>query len=140
MGIILIAKMNKTLALLLVATLVGIYAVTEIQELGNANADAAKSSDVATSDDARTMTLVRMLAVAVGLSSVLLVLSRCRPALTQPEMMKKMMSLVRTMALAVVVALSSPLLVLSPCRPAPTQPVTTRRMRCKHIKWSRSKR
>merc|ERR1712216_901198 len=133
MGIILIAKMNKTLALLLVATLVGIYAVTEIQELGNANADAVKSSDVATSDDARTMTLVRMLAVAVGLSSVLLVLSRCRPALTQPEMMKKM-SLVRTMALAVVVALSSPLLVLSPCRPAPTQPVTMRRMRCKHIK------
>merc|ERR1712216_67861 len=52
MGIILIAKMNKTLALLLVATLVGIYAVTEIQELGNANADAVKSSDVATSDDA----------------------------------------------------------------------------------------
>merc|ERR1719199_663302 len=102
--------MNKTLALLLVATLVGIYAVTEIQELGNANAD------------------------AVRLSSVLLVLSRCRPALTQPEMMKKMMSLVRTMALAVVVALSSPLLVLSPCRPAPTQPVTMRRMRCKHIK------
>merc|ERR1719456_482648 len=44
--------MNKTLALLLVATLVGIYAVTEIQELGNANADAVKSSDVATSDDA----------------------------------------------------------------------------------------
>merc|ERR1712139_204922 len=52
MGIILIAKMNKTLALLLVATLVGIYAVTEIQELGNANADAVKSSDVATSGDA----------------------------------------------------------------------------------------
>merc|ERR1712224_1002069 len=52
MGIILIAKMNKTLALLLVATLVGIYAVTEIQELGNANADAVKSSDVATYDDA----------------------------------------------------------------------------------------
>merc|ERR1711918_203409 len=52
MGIILIAKMNKTLALLLVATLVGIYAVTEIQELGNANADAVKSSDVAISDDA----------------------------------------------------------------------------------------
>merc|ERR1712057_145088 len=52
MGIILIAKMNKTLALLLVATLVGIYAVTEIQELGNANADAVKASDVATSDDA----------------------------------------------------------------------------------------
>merc|ERR1712182_56987 len=50
MGIILIAKMNKTLALLLVATLVGIYAVTEIQELGNANADAVKSSDVVTSD------------------------------------------------------------------------------------------
>merc|ERR1711977_46804 len=53
MGIILdSAKMNKTLALLLVATLVGIYAVTEIQELGNANADAVKASDVATSDDA----------------------------------------------------------------------------------------
>merc|ERR1711959_808475 len=53
MGIILdSAKMGKTLALLLVATLVGIYAVTEIQELGNANADAVKASDVATSDDA----------------------------------------------------------------------------------------
>merc|ERR1712010_136774 len=135
MGIILdSAKMNKTLALLLVATLVGIYAVTEIQELGNANADAVKASDVATSDDRRamTMTSVRMLAVAEGLSSVLPVLSRCLRDRIQQEMTRKM-SLVRTMALAVVVALSSRPLAPSPCRPAPTQPVTTRRMRCKHI-------
>merc|ERR1711970_319715 len=48
------ADMNKTLAVLLVATLVGIYAVTEIQELGNANQDAVKATAVESADDAES--------------------------------------------------------------------------------------
>merc|ERR1711988_1737633 len=43
--------MNKTIAILLVAALVGIYAATEIQELGNANQDAMKATAAATADD-----------------------------------------------------------------------------------------
>merc|ERR1711924_547452 len=136
MGIILdSAKMNKTLALLLVATLVGIYAVTEIQELGNANADAVKASDVATSDDAEgdDDDLGEDVGRRGGAFLSTTGFSRCLRDRIQQEMTRKM-SLVRTMALAVVVALSSRPLAPSPCRPAPTQPVTTRRMRCKHIK------
>merc|ERR1711988_589168 len=54
MGYLGSADMNKTLAILLVATLVGIYAVTETQELGNANQDAVKATAVESADDAES--------------------------------------------------------------------------------------